>query len=70
MLKKKLKSKEKLTNLFNQLNIKKNDNLIFHSNLAGLHQFEGKLEKKKIQLFFKIYFKLHRKKRYAAYSYL
>ena len=50
MLKKKLKSKEKLTNLFNQLNIKKNDNLIFHSNLAGLHQFEGKLEKKKILL--------------------
>lgn len=53
MLKKKLKSKEKLTNLFKQLNIKKNDNLIFHSNLAGLSQFEGKLEKKTYNYFLK-----------------
>ena len=53
MLKKKLKSKEKLTNLFKQLNIKKNDNLIFHSNLAGLHQFERKLEKKTCNYFLK-----------------
>ena len=46
MLKKKLKSNIYLKSLFNSLNIKKNDNIVLHSNIAGLYQFEGKIQKK------------------------
>ena len=47
MYKKKLKNIKKLNNLFSRLNIKKGENLVFHSNIAGLDQFEKKQKKNK-----------------------
>ena len=46
MLKKEIKNlNQKLEILFNNLKIKKNDNIVIHSNFAGLLQFEKKPEK-------------------------
>ena len=46
MYKKNLRSIKKINSLFNRLNIKKGENIVFHSNIAGLHQFEKKQKKK------------------------
>lgn len=43
MLKKRFKSTNNLIVLLDQLNIRKGDNVILHSNLGGLYQFEEKL---------------------------
>ena len=51
MLKKKFKSIDKLSLLFKQLDIKKNDNVILHSNIAGLYQFENSNNKNYINYF-------------------
>ena len=51
LLKKKLKSIKKLDKLFNQLNLKKGDNVVFHSNIGGLHQFEKNLNKRDFETF-------------------
>ncbi len=52
MLKKKSFEK-KLTFLFNALRIEKHDNIIIHSNSAGISQFENIINKNKYNRFFK-----------------
>ena len=52
MLKKKSFEK-KLTFLFNALRIRKHDNIIIHSNSAGISQFENIINKNKYNRFFK-----------------
>ena len=53
MLNKKLKSTSKLISLFKRLNLKKNDNIIFHSNISGLYQYEKKININICKLFLK-----------------
>lgn len=53
MSKKKLKISNKLDFLFKKLDIKKGDNIIFHSNTAGIYQYKEKLNKKTCDLFLK-----------------
>lgn len=53
MLEKKLKSRLKLISLFKKLNIKNGDNVVFHSNIAGLYQFEKKINFKICDFFLK-----------------
>ncbi len=53
MLKRKFKSFEKLSLLFKQLDVKKNDNIILHANIAGLYQFENNKNRNYINYFIK-----------------
>ena len=53
MLNKKLKSTSKLISLFKRLNLKKNDNIIFHTNISGLYQYEKKININICKLFLK-----------------
>jgi|TARA_B100001964_G_scaffold242634_1_gene318019 aminoglycoside 3-N-acetyltransferase len=53
LLKENFKSFEKLTLLFRQLNIKKGDNLMLHSNIAGIYQFEKKINNNYLDHFIK-----------------
>jgi aminoglycoside 3-N-acetyltransferase len=51
--KKKLKSQNKLKRLFKNLNLKKNDRIILHSNISGLYQYENKINGNICDLFIK-----------------
>ena len=60
MLRKKINFKKKLSVLFKELNIKRNDNIFLHSNSAGILQYtKTKKNKKKL---FKMFFNLLIKK--------
>jgi aminoglycoside 3-N-acetyltransferase len=51
LLKKKFNQKKNLKLLFDRLKIKKNDCILFHSNIAGIYQFKKKVEKKILKTF-------------------
>lgn len=62
MLKKKLKSEDKIKKLFRKLNIKKSDNVLLHSNIGGLYQYENEITLQNCDLFLKILLRLITKK--------
>ena len=58
MLKKKLKSEDRIKKLLKKLNIKKYDNVLLHSNIGGLYQYENEITLQNCDLFLKIILKL------------
>ena len=44
--------KEKMGKMFSSMKIKKNDNIIFHSNMAGIYQFYKKSQVKEVNKYF------------------
>ena len=47
----KRKLKNKIEKLFKDLKILRNDNIIIHSNAAGIYQFQNKKNNNKLKLF-------------------
>ena len=47
MLKKRIKLDSLIRNLLNDLSVKKNDKILFHSNIAGIFQFNQKKSEQK-----------------------
>lgn len=58
---KKKKFQQKIKSLFKDLQIKKNDNLILHSNTAGIFQFINLKKEKEKKVYYNFFFKLIKK---------